>query len=287
MIHIIVGASGYLGSSLLNSLASEENVIATYRTKAEPIADEKWVQLDVGNNESIDKFFNELDQDEKYTFYFLAAMHHPDKVEENWKSAWQINVTGLAYFLSKMPKQSDLIYSSTDNVYGESVNFHSYTEESPLNPVNEYGKQKGIAENLVLSRGYKVARYCFLIGPSRISKKHFYDVIVESCNTGQGIDLMNDSYRSIISFDQAASITIELCEKYWKAKLGVINIASDSVMSKFDIGLKIVPNESCHLIRSISFDSQKFFLAKRPKNVLLNNSKLKMLINSPFIDCKL
>ncbi|MDA0110530.1 sugar nucleotide-binding protein [Vibrio sp. La 4.2.2] len=278
MIHVVVGASGYLGSSILSCLSSEEHVIATYRTKKEPIANEEWKQLDVGNLTSIDEFFSELDADEQYTFYYLAALHHPDKVEEDWQLAWDINITGLAYFLSRLPDNSDLIYSSTDNVYGESKNFVALDESSIKNPVNEYGKQKLLAESMVLSRGLKVARYCFLIGPSKISKPHFYDVIIESCISGDGIGLMTDSYRSVISFDKAAEYSVELMKKFYQVDIGPINISSDDVMSKYDIGFKIVDKKYHDKISKISIRNSSVFKAKRPENVILCNDKLKMLL---------
>jgi dTDP-4-dehydrorhamnose reductase len=278
MIHVIVGGSGYLGSSLIRTLEGK-NIIATYCSKPSPISNEKWIKLDVGSNSSIDNFFKQLEPSVQYIFYFLAAIHHPDKVESNWESAWNINVTGLAYFLSKIPENSDLVYSSTDNVYGESLDFNVFDEQSILNPVNEYGKQKAIAEKLVIERGYKVARYCFLIGPSKIGKPHFFDIIVDACETGKGIELMNDSYRSVISFNQAANITVKILERFWKKPIGIFNVSSDEVLSKYDLGLRITKPANHNCITPISIEDQKFFEAKRPKNVLLNNSKMKRLLN--------
>ncbi|MEZ8949842.1 sugar nucleotide-binding protein [Vibrio sp. 10N.247.311.18] len=279
MIHVVIGASGYLGSSILSCLANEKHVIATYRTKKEPIANEDWKQLDVGDVASIDSFLSELDADEQYSFYYLAALHHPDKVEEDWQQAWDINITGLSYFVSRLPENSDLIYSSTDNVYGESIDFNAFNELSTLSPVNEYGKQKLLAENIVSSRGFKVVRYCFLIGPSIISKPHFYDVIKQACNTDKGISLMEDSFRSVISFRQASAYTVELMTKFWKIPTGAINIATDEVLTKYEIGLKIVESSKHDRISKISIDDSGIFTAKRPKNVILSNSKLKRLLS--------
>lgn len=286
MNHVVIGGSGYLGNSLIRALHNaEKNVIATFNSKPELVNKEKWFQLNIANTNSIDAFFEQLDSELDYTFYFLASIHHPDKVEEDWKTAWEVNVTGLAYFLSHIPKNSDLVYASTDNVYGESINFKSFDETASLNPVNEYGNQKSVAEKLVLARGFKVARYCFLIGPSKISKPHFYDVIIEACNSEKGIDLMNDSFRSVITFDQAADLTIQVIEKFWKEPIGIFNIASDEVLSKYDVGLRIVNKCKHRFLKQISIKSHSIFVAKRPTTVIVNNYKLKNILNLECIKC--
>ena len=285
MIHVVVGGSGYLGNALLRELDIQDvAIIATYNTSYEVLNNEKWIQLNVGNRESIDSFFEYIESDKEYIFYYLASIHHPDKVEQDWKLAWEVNITGLSYFLSKLPKNADFVYSSTDNVYGESDYFNGFDEEASLKPVNEYGVQKSVAEKLVLSRGYKVARYCFLIGPSKIKKPHFYDFILDSCNSGKGVDLMSDSFRSVITFDLASHLTVQLMSEYWKIPLGIFNVSSDVVLSKYTLGLRIVDESLHHLLNPISIKTQSFFISKRPENVTLNNDKIKKMLNLSRID---
>ena len=285
MIHVVIGGSGYLGNALLRELDIQDvAIIATYNTSYEVLNNEKWIQLNVGDRESVDSFFECIDNKEKYTFYYLASIHHPDKVEQDWKMAWEVNITGLSYFLSKLPNNADLVYSSTDHVYGESDYFNAFNEDTSLKPVNEYGVQKSVAEKLVLSRGYKVARYCFLIGPSKIKKAHFYDVIVDSCHSGKEIDLLSDSFRSVITFDLASHLTVQLMTEYWKIPLGIFNVSSDAVLSKYTLGLRIVDESLHHLLKPISIKTQLFFIAKRPENVTLNNDKIKKMLNLSRID---
>lgn len=279
MIHVVIGASGFLGSYLLKEL-SESKVIATSRNEVvETISNESWLKLDVSNADSVDSFFNCLPESEDgYIFYYLAAVHHPDKVQENWRMAWQTNVVGLTYFLQRMPANADLIYASTDNVYGESKLFEHFDEASVNSPVNEYGKQKLLAEQIVLAKGYNVARYSFLIGPSIIDKPHFYDFIISSCQSSVTITLMSDSYRSAISFSDAAHFTVQLALRYYKQSFGIVNISSDECLSKYDVGRAIISEKEHDLLKPISFLEQDFFIAKRPQNVLLNNQKLKALL---------
>lgn len=280
MKHVVIGASGYLGAYLLNELV-DEDVIATARVVPNlNKKNEHWLPLDISDTCSIDHFFESLTESEDgYMFYFLAALHHPDKVEEDWQSAWAVNVVGLAYFLQQIPNNSDLIYSSTDNVYGESINFNSFSEEDITAPVNEYGKQKLVAEQLVLAKNYNVARYSFLIGPSKTSKPHFYDFICDSWLKSKEITLLNDSFRSAISFSQASLYTVQLAKKYYRQPFGLINISSDEALSKLDVGAAIIGQDVSKVFSPISFNEQSFFVAKRPQNVLLNNSKLKQLLN--------
>ena len=284
---VIIGASGYLGSYLIKNIINSTNdkVIATYNG-AHPSLDRFsdriiWVKLDISNPISIDHFCKtELKEGVQYKFIYLAAYHHPDKVEENPKIAWDINAASLDNFLHKAKSNiHSLYYASTDSVYGESVNDHVFIESDPFNPVNTYGRTKAIAEQIVLMHGFSVIRYSLLMGPSLITKKHFFDFIVESLSNGQSIDMFSDSYRSVISFDVASYLTIMLLEKYYQ-KQDIINVAGDLHLSKFDIALGIAKKLSLddRFIKPASIANQDNFGSKRAKSTLISNGKLKSIL---------
>ena len=120
-----------------------------------------------------------------------------------------------------------------------------------------------------------------MIGTSLLtSKKHFYDYIVENLKSKDGMDMFSDSYRSTISFKQAADYLVELIEM--KDKHPIVNISSDKALSKYEVGLiianKLGLDES--LVRPVKVeDSEGIFVAKRASSTIMNNKLLKSIFN--------
>lgn len=285
---VIIGASGYLGSYLIKNILNDTNdkIIATYNSLSQDnhiLSDRvDWVKLDISHSTNVDHFCNtELQDGIKYKFIYLAAYHHPDKVEENIRIAWDINTASLDRFLYKAkPKIHSLYYASTDSVYGESVENHIFVENDLYNPVNTYGRTKAIAEQIVLMHGFSVIRYSLLMGPSLITKKHFFDIIAESLKHKEEIDMLADSFRSVITFDAAAHCTISLLENYYK-KQDIINISGDEHLSKFEVAIRIANKLSLdrRYIKSILTANQTIFSSsKRAQNTLISNQKLKNIL---------
>jgi len=282
---VIIGASGYLGSYLIKNVIdnTDEKVIATYNSNISLVeisnSRVRWVKLDISDFLNVNNFCKqELGNDIKYKFIYLSSFIYPDEVEKNPKKAWNINVASLDYFLSKAKdKIHSLYYSSGDSIYGESVNDYIFNESDSYNPINTYGRTKAIAEQIVLMYGFSVIRYSLLMGPSLSSKKHFFDKIVESLKNKSNIDMFYDSRRSVIEFNSAACFTIKLLEERCYKKQDIINISSDTPLSKFEIALKIAKklNLDSKYINSTSMVNQSC----RARDILMSNQKLKGVLN--------
>lgn len=291
-MYLIVGANGYLGSYIIKNVLemTNEKIIATARTLPEEKRNRvKWTECDVTDRKSVENLNQLISTCDPCKVIYLAAYHHPDKVEKDSKVAWNVNITALAFFLNQLENIESLFYTSTDSVYGEGSLITFFREDDQLIPVNKYGEQKKLAEQLVMTYGYNVVRYPFLIGPSLIKKKHFYDVIVEAITNGEIMDMFEDSYRSSLDFNSAANLLVQLmeCRNYKKAT--AYNISGDESLSKYDIGLRIAEryNVSKKFIHGISSMSKNdIFIAKRANISLLDNSELKRVlgINNIKID---
>ena len=285
---LIIGASGYIGSYFLKNIleTTSNNIIATHTINSSPsITDDriKWLNLDVTDFSQTDSFCDHLASlNEKFNVIYLSAYHHPDKVEENRNLAWNINITSLSNIINKIPNINTFYYSSTDSVYGESINDHRFTEENSHKPLNEYGNQKSLAEAITIARGYNVIHYPFLIGPSLTDKKHFYDHIVDDLSNGKQVEAFEDSYRSSLDFNSASKYTLDLIAKYDDKQVGIVNICSDKKLSKYDVILDIAQKHSFKKESVSPISSQKLnsiFVAKRPGTTLMDNSKMKKLLS--------
>lgn len=278
---LVIGASGYLGAYFIKNIlkTTESRIFATYGETSPQLHNEriKWLKLDVTIKAQVDDLFSEMKKsDAEFEVIYLSAYHHPDKVEQNPEFAKKINIDALEYILDNLPNLASFYYSSSDSVYGESINNYHFKEDEAHNPLNEYGRQKSAAEKIVLAKGQNVIHYPFLIGPSLTTKPHFYDNIVRDLRDGKKLEAFADSYRSSIDFNQATLLTLQLIKL--NKKLGTINISADEDLSKYDVFLRIAEkfNFDKSLIAPISISqTNNIFLAKRPASTLLDNSKIK------------
>ena len=294
-MYCIIGANGFLGSYILKSILNktQERIVACCRDISlvgDTLKDERitWKNLDICDFDAVNSFCNEYKNEDKKIVY-LAAYHNPDLVEKNPRIAWNTNITALSFFLNAMENVSAFYYPSSDSVYGNSIDGKVFKEDDKTNPVNTYGKQKALAEKIVNTYGYQVVRYPFLIGTSLLSsKKHFYDYIVENLRSGDGMDMFSDSYRSTISFRQAADYLVDLIEM--GDKHPIVNISSDKALSKYDVGIIIAGKLGLdkNLVRAIKVeDSEGIFVAKRASSTMMDNKLLKSIFKLSEINLEI
>lgn len=286
-MYLVIGANGFLGSYFIKEILENtgESILATARNVSQVPewgSRVSWQELNVTDREGVQSLASRLsDEIRDVKVVYLAAYHHPDKVEKNPEIAWDINVTALSYVLNAIGKVKTFFYPSTDSVYGESGLECRLTEEARLNPANRYGRQKAVAEALVTGYGYHAVRYPFLIAPSLLNhKKHFYDVIVETIAAGKPMEMFKDSYRSSLDFGTAAKLTVALMDRGERVP-PIVNVSGDDALSKYDIGLMIA--DKCDVdrkyIKPVSVtETEGIFTAPRAAATLLDNTLLKSIL---------
>lgn len=292
-MYIVIGAAGYLGSYMIKNILErlDDEVMAVARHPGRDWGPRVlWATCDITSPQEVDTFISEYDLAGAKIIY-LAAYHNPDLVEQHPQLAWHTNVTSLSYFLNALPSNiAGFFYPSSDSVYGESIDGYRFKESDGLCPVNRYGKQKCVAEQLVIGYGHHVVRFPFLIAPSLIEgRPHFYDKIVVALQEGRSVEMFSDSKRSAISFDTAAALTITLLEHIGPVPQ-ILNVCGDRSYSKYEIGLLIankigVPHE---LIRPVRMaESTGIFSVSRATTTLMDNSLLKQTLKIMHVDLEL
>lgn len=281
---ILIVGCGYLGNYLAEEiLKNTDELLAVTSRNTEKISLPPSVQCvycDVRDIESVRRL-NSLCRGEELTVFYLAACHNVDYVYENPEKAREINVQGLRNFIEAVPNIKKLFFASTDCVYGEGQGLsYKFSENSPLNPINEYGRQKIEAENIALANGYAVLRLPFMLGPSLGGKPHFYDRIYSALANSEKIELIDGMERSAISFSQAAEFMFSL--SLLESVPQIINVCADETLSKYEIGCLIAERTGIckESIKRISEEEGKrFFKDERASFVSMDNSLLKSLLN--------
>jgi len=290
-MYLIIGASGYLGRYCIKNILenTSENIVATYSEEVMPEYKNprlEWKKLDVTSVEALKEIAKCVDEETK--IIYLAAFHHPDKVEEMPELAWNINIVALANAVNLFRKAKCFYYSSTDTVYGEGGLDILFKESDKTDPVNLYGKHKALAEQITISGGGNVVRFPFIIGTSLVEgRPHFFDNLMNDIKNQKIVEMFDDSYRSTLSFNQCAKFLVQLIEKYGASEEKIVNISSDNAMSKYDVVLKMCEdfNLDKTFVKPISINNcEGIFKAKRAKSAILDNAKLKKLLNIEKIE---
>lgn len=283
-MYVVIGANGYIGSYMIKNILqyTSDSILAIGRQVEEKKIEYARVfgmQCDITDDRDIAKLSQKVALMENVKIIYLAAYHHPDDVKKNPKVAWNVNVTSLSKVLNSLDNVKCLYYVSTEMVYGEGNKEKLFSEKDELKPVNLYGVQKKVAEAIVLGYGYNVVRFPFVIGPSLLpGKKHFYDIIVDTVRSGNVIEMFEDAYKSALDFDTATKLVIELTKMDTEVVPKILNVAGDSILSKYDIGVEIAKANGLdeQLIKSIRLSQDnKIFNEKRASCTLLDNTLLK------------
>ena len=283
-MYLIIGANGFLGSYLIKNILEKTNdkILATDLSICENNSRLTWEKCDITNINDLQKIKNITQNEENLKVIFLAAYHKPDLVLQNPKIAWNVNVVALANFLYIMNNIKIMYYPSTEVVYGQGIDGYKFKEDDKLNPANKYGELKTIAERMVNVAGFNVVRFPVLMGPSLVpNKKHFYDEIIEKLQNGEKIEMFKDQFRSMIDFDTASKVVIDLIETPEAQQYKILNIAGDEKLSKYELAIRIADkyNLNKNNIIGISMDTDnKIFTAKRAKETILDNSLVKKVL---------
>ena len=289
----VVGADGFLGSYFVRHIMenSNEKIIALNHREA-VFPDSKQLinsDFELSDEKSIKNAASLLSDFSNIKILFLAAVHNPDIVKKDPDAALYINTVCYNKFLESI-KELDikkLYYASSDTVYGESLDSYSFTEKDIPTPVNIYGEQKLGAEKITLGHGFSVIRYSALCGISLTPRKnHFCDMVVNSINGGKEFFLLTDWRRHALSYKDAADITYRLFSKNIEEK--IINVCSDRIYSKYEIGLKLCEhgNFDKNLLIPATKEELGVFSEKRADDIYMDNSLLKKILDISSLELK-
>lgn len=271
---LILGGTGQLGIELVNSLSKKEfNILIPSR-----------LELDITNYTKIKNYLIDNKPD---LVINCAAYTNVSNCEIHKQESYSVNVKAPEY-LSKLCAEADiyLFHFSTDYVFDGSKN--SFSEKDICNPINEYGKQKLEAENLISfnAKKYFIFRISWLYSAHR---KNFFLTIIDKIKLNQDISVVNDQYGIPTSCGFVARNIIEFLfylRKYPKRiESAIFHLVPNGSCSWYEFACKIRTNLGLiSTIDSISSDEYSGDLVNRPKRSILNNSLFKEQFKLVFDD---
>ena len=282
-MYLIIGGNGFLGSYLVKNIleSCNENIIATYNSVM-PFCNNiriDWVKCDITNFNDVALLRDIISsKEEPVKCIYLAGYIKPDDVEKNPQKGWEVNIAGLTQFINLCKDYLDCMYfASTDMAVGESINDYKFKETDVPHPVNRYGAQKRICEQIVTEAGFNVFRCPLMYGKSLIpNRPHFIEHIERVVKNKEYFEILSDYYESSLDYNTVAELLIKLIETYGAIDEKIIHICSDEKISKLEIAKRYCQANKLddRYLKPLLLKDCIFFIARRC-NILLDNAIIK------------
>ncbi|MDC0253357.1 UDP-glucose 4-epimerase GalE [Bacteriovoracales bacterium] len=299
---LITGGAGYIGSHVIKNLIQYENHelfvydnLSTGKRKA--ILGGTFILGDLENREKLKKLF--LKEKFDVVIHFAGSIIVPESVS-NPILYYKNNVSNSVCLLKlcKEFKVNNFIFSSTASVYGIPEKGIA-NEETPLNPVNPYGRSKMIVEMMLKDFAYSNPsfKYCILryfnvagadpqgrIGQENLKSTH---LIKRICEVASGkIDKLSIYGNNYNTFDGTCIRDFIHVEDLATAHIAALEYLSNGGSSNiFNVGYgkgssvkEIIEVTEQKLNRAIKYDISE----RRPGDppiLISDNKKIKETIN--------
>lgn len=264
---LVVGGTGLVGSALMRRLEHKSNLKLLGTCYTQVMTDD-CVYMEMENPMSIAEIFGQF---QPHEVYVTAAITDVDRCE-NDVSTRKVNVDAIANIvkMANRHKTKIILFSSSYVFDGNTKT--SYTIYDKPMPINEYGRQKFLAERSVLYDGLDgnlVVRTVGVFGKED-ARKNFAYKVVDNIMLGNKVYAPDDQYMNPIISDDLASATIRAVELGYN---GVLHIAGAECVSKYEFALDIARTFRLDESMIIPVTSDKLHQpAKRPTNACLKNT---------------
>ena len=264
---LVTGASGLLGSKIVEIAKNDYTVIPLHKTK--PLHSNS-LKLDITSTAEVLNLFHKL---KPYAVIHAASETNVDKCETQKEHAWKINVEGTRNVAAACKAGTKLIYISTDYVFdGKKGN---YTEDDTPNPINYYAVTKLEGEKQVVQncKNFAILRTSVLYGWHPF-KQNFATWVITQLEQNKEITVVEDHYNTPTLADNLAEMAIEAIQKDLQ---GVYHACGSERIGRYEFARQIARafGLNQNLIRPIKMEQLTAWIAKRPKDSSLNTDKIR------------
>ncbi len=233
---LIVGVSGYLGSSLAVALRDEFEVFGCYHKHSCRIEGVHCFQLDVLDGKEILEMTQKL---QPRAVLYCAGVHNRNKASEEASRAEAINFKAPTIFFKFLSKNIYFLYFSCDEIFGQNTlapNQKLYTETDRAMPISTYAKTKYSGENVVLNHGRQTCvfrlgtLYGEIMGSAQIPRRTWLHNIQDSITKKENVGLASNQERTFTYIGDLARAVKNYLNKP-KLDSVIYNVAGANLMS--------------------------------------------------------
>ena len=231
---LVTGASGMLGSHLVNAYQESHEVYATGGSSFLENEAINYMQFDL----SSDGYEELLNWANPEIIVHCGAVTNGNYCQAYPGKALEVNGISLKKFLDASSPKVKIIYISTDAVFPSAL--HLAKESDCTIPESIYGKSKELGEFFLKSsieREFVIVRTTIIGTNINKSKQGFLEWIVKSCIEEQEITLFDDViFTPITIWD----LGVELEKLFTAIEIpNILHIAGKEICTKYDFGLAV------------------------------------------------
>ena len=226
MVIAIIGASGFIGNRIFQSLCSNNtfNLIGTFfKHKEQP----EFIYLDVTSRELIEQFLVEY---RPCLIFWIAGSKNLNECEDDWEYAYQINTQPIKDYYEikrRLNLESRLVFFSTDYVFDGLQG--NYKDTDIGNPKTNYGISNKLAEDTILHN----SSFDLILRTSAAMGRggQFFDWLTKSLVNDEEVKMFKDIYFSPTPI-QLLSEATEYLTNDWMS--GIVHICGGPRLSRFE-----------------------------------------------------
>lgn len=225
---LITGATGYLGSAMLEQVPTGIEVIATGHTRGQ-------IPLDITDPVAVR---NAIHHHRPDTVVHLAAVSMTAAAAADPRQAVAVNVAG-ARNVAEATGRTDirLVALSSDVIFdGKEA---PYDEQAVPRPINQYGQSKLAGEEAItdVHDSPLILRTSVLVGRNRADRYPFTMFILQQARNGLPVELFENERRNFYPVTRAAAAVWECTTNDVS---GFLNIAATTSASRFEFGQRLL-----------------------------------------------
>lgn len=267
-MNVVIGANGLVGHALMRHL----DAVGTFRNcKDNLIEGKKYEYLDIADKVKVNEFF---ETHKPKRVFFAAANPWVDGCEN--PDTDKVNVSGTINIISNCDVyNAQLVFFSSSYVFdGESQTPYRHKDETF--PVNRYGRQKEMIEQILINREsvqWLIIRTVGVFGHEG-SPKNFVAQVERAVRGKKKIYVPSDQTMNPIWSMDLARLAVRLSDRYTRE---IFHVAGDKCLSKYDfainIAYKLGAKKPHDMVVGMKSQDMKQ-MANRPKNGCLDCGQL-------------
>ena len=274
----IIGASGFIGSHLINKYKSKypDCIGTTFSSDKKNL-----LKFDLKNPDikSLD-----LERTGHKAVIITSFKANIPYCENEPNKAYKVNVEGMLQLIKNLSQTSlKIIFLSSEYVFDG--NEGKYSDNHPKDPGTAYGKHKKIIEDEIknLTDNFLVLRLSKMYGLTR-GDKTILDEAANLLNQKKEILAASDQYFNPTFIDDLVKAIIDIQEKNLK---GYINVCAPETWSRFEMWTQLaqIMNKNINLIKKIKLYDIPI-MKGRPLNTSMVCNRLNQETQSKFISLK-